>query len=531
MRLLDTHTLQLKEFIGKNIPSYAILSHTWNGDEELSFQEWQKLSPAVENKSGYLKILGACQIAAGNCHQYLWIDTICIDKTSSAELSEAINSMFAWYRDSAVCYVYLSDVDEVPGVDGDDVMARDSPFRRSRWFDRGWTLQELLAPKHRVFTTSDWISISDFVPSAAIIDAISDITGIGSTYLNEGWSAIKTASVARRMSWASKRETTRVEDLAYCLFGLFNINMPLLYGEGHKAFDRLQEAIIRSSNDHTIFCWGWHNDHVPYGWRSVMAPSAKVFRDSAKYSPVDVDYRMSLAYTITNAGLKIKLPTIATASGQLVMLDVYIGNPDESMLADGGSDKVCLPLSGGAILTRASFPPHPFPLDKILLTPPRKLFLGLGNDDDWPHRQIAAIAPHRFSGPGYDVGFYVVVVGGRLISLQDMHTPEALDPPRTTDDLILFRKPTGLSVGFAVHKAVARIYSGFREMSIVLTVTRRGRDFKWAVEVETDCSANAFIARESDILPSKNVRPVYILFPNSGGLGGREMLTLAQLGI
>ena len=148
MRLLHTSTLKLEEFIGSNIPPYAILSHTW-GIEEVSFQDMQG-SGAME-KVGYEKISRCCEKAATGGFEYAWVDTCCIDKSSSSELSEAINSMYRWYRNAEVCYVSLSDVPH-------DYESLDL-FKRSRWFTRGWTLQELIAPSMVIFFDSDWEEI------------------------------------------------------------------------------------------------------------------------------------------------------------------------------------------------------------------------------------------------------------------------------------------------------------------------------------------------------------------------------------
>jgi len=170
----------------------------------------------------------------------------CIDKTSSAELSEAINSMFRWYQKASVCYAYLADVlkDTDPDKDPEE-------FSRSRWFTRGWTLQELVAPKNVVFYSRSWKNIGT---KERLCNTISTITGIDiDTLLGED---VTFVSVANKMSWASGRRTTRTEDMAYCLLGIFDVNMPLLYGEGKKAFLRLQEEILRSSYDHSLFAWG-----------------------------------------------------------------------------------------------------------------------------------------------------------------------------------------------------------------------------------------------------------------------------------
>nr|VWO97085.1 Putative heme-binding peroxidase (EC [Ganoderma boninense] len=168
------------------------------------------------------KIVRACAVARANGYQYLWIDSCCIDKSSSSELSEAINSMYAWYSQAHVCYAYLADVST-----GENHRERSSRFRSSRWFRRGWTLQELIAPLHLVFLSQDWSVIG---PKYAFVDIVQEITGISDEALLQ-LKPLDQFSVAQRLSWASTRKTTRVEDQAYSLLGIFDINMPTLYGE------------------------------------------------------------------------------------------------------------------------------------------------------------------------------------------------------------------------------------------------------------------------------------------------------------
>ncbi|KAH7364549.1 hypothetical protein BKA65DRAFT_371585, partial [Rhexocercosporidium sp. MPI-PUGE-AT-0058] len=168
--------------------------------------------------------------------EWVWIDSCCIDKTSSAELSEAINSMFRWYREAQVCYAYLSDVPG--GSDWETRQQSNSAFRKSQWFTRGWTLQELLAPEMVVFFDADWEDIGTKNSMQALL---SSITGI------DNFKDYALACIAKKMSWASNRETTREEDKAYCLMGLFAVNMPPLYGEGMAAFYRLQIEILKTT--------------------------------------------------------------------------------------------------------------------------------------------------------------------------------------------------------------------------------------------------------------------------------------------
>ena len=195
------------------------------------------------------KILHACRVARENGYRYIWIDSCCIDKSSSSELSEAINSMYKWYGLAAVCYAYLSDVPP-----GEDHHAEDSAFRKSRWFRRGWTLQELIAPFSVEFVSKDWASIGSKHDLHDLVESITKIDYKALLHLKP----LDTFSVAQRLSWAANRETKRVEDQAYSLLGIFDINMPTLYGEGDRAFRRLQEQIMQRTPDQSLFAWGVH---------------------------------------------------------------------------------------------------------------------------------------------------------------------------------------------------------------------------------------------------------------------------------
>ncbi|KAI0599254.1 HET-domain-containing protein [Biscogniauxia sp. FL1348] len=303
MRLINVHTHELREFFSAAAaPPYAILSHTWTS-EEMTLQSWEAtprrpgLAHAHQHKPGYRKILSACAQTRAAQDQdtktdWLWCDTNCIDKRSSAELSEAINSMFAWYRDAAVCYAYLDDVDA----------GSPEGFARSRWFTRGWTLQELLAPSKVLFFDRNWKFMGD---RARLSRTISKVTRIHIGVLNDR-TTIYDYSVAQRMSWAADRHTTREEDIAYCLLGIFDINMPLLYGEGLKAFQRLQHEIIKISNDQSILAW----DMNRHGCTGALAPSPLFFRSCGSIVR-DLDTGRS-PYSMTNIGLSVDLPVIQT---------------------------------------------------------------------------------------------------------------------------------------------------------------------------------------------------------------------------
>ncbi|KAF4937383.1 Vegetative incompatibility protein HET-E-1 [Colletotrichum fructicola] len=247
MRLINVNTGALEDF-HRDPPPYAILSHTWGPDEEELLYDDIK-TEVTKPGIGKLKLDRCCEQAKEDGLDYVWIDTCCINRANATELGEAINSMYRWYQSSHTCYAYLVDVDE-----GDrnfhDI------FRASRWFCRGWTLQELLAPKDVVFYDKSWRHLGSKHQLAGIVE---DITGIPRPFLL-GLAGLQSASVAQRMSWAAKRTTTKEEDLAYCLLGIFNVMIPMIYGEGNQAFTRLQEQIMKKTPDDSILAWGLSTD-------------------------------------------------------------------------------------------------------------------------------------------------------------------------------------------------------------------------------------------------------------------------------
>lgn len=278
-------------------------------------------------KKGYEKIKRCCEVAAADGFYYVWIDTCCIDKTSSAELSEAINSMYQWYQDAETCYAYLADVFL-------EMQPRDLTyaFERSRWFTRGWTLQELIAPSTIIFFDASWHDIGTKV---SLLAKISDITGINIGALSNA--NLEHFSVAQRMSWASKRKTTRVEDAAYCLMGIFGINMPMLYGEGLRAFVRLQEEIMRISDDHSIFAWAKVFGTRPRPWAGLLAQSPFDFCESGKI--VRSMSSDTPPFTKTNKGIHLQLPLKALDSSEyddsrvfLAVLDCQYNDDPENLL-------------------------------------------------------------------------------------------------------------------------------------------------------------------------------------------------------
>lgn len=239
MRLLEFNNhgeVSLTKYLFNDIPPYAILSHTWGeDDEEITFQD---LTQGVgKKKAGYGKIRFCGKQAAKDGLRYVWIDTCCIDKSNSTELSEALNSMFRWYSDAAKCYVYLLDVPaRGPGWN--------SAFRKSRWFTRGWTLQELLAPEWVEFFSEKGERLGD---KKSLGQQVCEITKIPIAALQA--KSLSPFPVSMRISWATERETKRQEDKAYSLMGIVGVHMPPIYGEGRdEAFERLHGEIARRSS-------------------------------------------------------------------------------------------------------------------------------------------------------------------------------------------------------------------------------------------------------------------------------------------
>lgn len=232
-----------------DVPRYAILSHTWGADNtEVTFEDL--VGGSSWAKAGFRKINFCGEQAASDGIFHFWVDSCCIKKSSDAELSESINSMFRWYQNAAKCYVYMSDV----SIGQDDVQHSqprwEAAFRRSKWFTRGWTLQELLAPMSVEFYSSDGKRLGD---KGSLNQQIHEITGIPTEALQGR--PLSEYSVAERRSWAQNRETKVKEDMAYALLGLFGIHMPLIYGEGmENAFYRLEEEIDNRRRRHRDIC-------------------------------------------------------------------------------------------------------------------------------------------------------------------------------------------------------------------------------------------------------------------------------------
>jgi hypothetical protein len=254
MRLLQYNKrgdFSLTEFFESNIPKYAIPSHRW-GSEEVTLADLKNGN--YKKMAGYNKIHFCGEQAKRDGLQYLWVDTCCINKSNSTELAEAINSMFRWYQKAARCYVYLSDVSTRKRKVSDTATEYTwkSAFRDSEWFTRGWTLQELLAPRSVEFFSRNRERLGDKV---TLKQQIQEITAIPISALEDA--LLSQFSVEERLSWAENRQTTRGEDMAYSLFSIFGIHLPLIYGEGKEhAFKRLKTEIQNSlTGKHTLNCF------------------------------------------------------------------------------------------------------------------------------------------------------------------------------------------------------------------------------------------------------------------------------------
>lgn len=353
MRLINLETLQLESFTGYGkIPSYAILSHTWGPDEVTYADMTTKSREELEKKAGYQKIVNFGQFVRNRdvsktpkkstrCARdrrvdrknaspmwptayrptHLWVDTCCIDKSSSSELSEAINSMFAWYQEASFCVAVLEDYEHPGGESSSEYRPSEDAFLHCRWFTRGWTLQELLAPGRLFFADMNWVFLGH---REGVLDPVSAASGIDAMYLKDGsW---QKANIAKRLSWAAKRETTRPEDLAYCLLGVFGVHMPLLYGEGgHSAFIRLQEEIIKEFDDHSIFAWGRRNHAKNGPWNEspnvvlgafASHPSQFQGLDNVQTHAGDEEE----PHTVTNKGIRIRLPIVNVDSNTTIAI-------------------------------------------------------------------------------------------------------------------------------------------------------------------------------------------------------------------
>lgn len=343
MRLLNVHTLELRDFFDCNVPKYAILSHRW-GKHEPSSEEF-RTGRAIKGP-GYKKVVNLCLLLRARSElkwsnqfkhdewsrqklDWCWVDTCCVDKHSSAELSESVNSAWKWYSRAAICVVYLADV-KTEGKTSKQVL---EAFCSSSWWTRGWTLPELLAPQRLLLVDADWRVLGHKCNRTCLCrydaswarnygprlnEVVSNVTSIPNIYL-EHTETISSASIARRMSWAAHRVTSREEDAAYCLLGLFDVHMPIVYGEGDQAFLRLQEEIVKRTNDQSIFAWQarWSRAH----WAGLFARRPAHFKGLGDVECTGV---MPIApYTMTHNGVELRA-NVQRVHDATLKRDVYI---------------------------------------------------------------------------------------------------------------------------------------------------------------------------------------------------------------
>ncbi|KAM0256340.1 hypothetical protein ACHAPA_012195 [Fusarium lateritium] len=333
MRLLKTKSYDLFEAsdIPNPFPPYAILSHTWiSSKEETTYQDMKTRKVDINNdvykQKGWSKLRRYCDRAAKDGWDWAWMDTCCIDKTNPADTQEAINAMFRWYQRAGICYAHLEDLDVVrdvkdmdlpQNVDFDETIGSQNAanssgplhkalerfFIKAKWFTRGWTLQELLAPHHLVFVDCAWRRIGTRESWALEIQRASNIEARHLTSFEP--TDFASCSTAMRFSWASGRETTVEEDETYALLGLFGISLPLIYGEGQRqAFNRLQRQLITVYNDDSLFAWKEQqansaNSAPKWG---ILARSVKDFWDSSKVKALG---HYGNTFSMTNQGLEI----------------------------------------------------------------------------------------------------------------------------------------------------------------------------------------------------------------------------------
>ncbi|KAL3419620.1 HET domain-containing protein [Phlyctema vagabunda] len=295
MWLLNTHTFELREgslsFFKEE--GYAILSHRWVG-QEITFDQIKTHTEELKSTETpatpqLRKIRYACDTAKALGLNWIWNDTCCINKVSATELAEALNSMFKWYREAKICLAYLFDVKQDDDL-GKSKSSASSIFNKfetdipSVWFSRGWTLQELLAPRQMNFYDMDWNLLGS---KSTLANELAAVTGIDAKYLR-GEEHFGNACIATKMSWMASRTTEREEDIAYSMVGIFNVHMTPQYGEGSRAFMRLQQTLLSNYNDESLFAWRTPASdpgrYVPNNWApdewGLLAAHPRWFKDS-----------------------------------------------------------------------------------------------------------------------------------------------------------------------------------------------------------------------------------------------------------
>ncbi|KAH9846487.1 heterokaryon incompatibility protein-domain-containing protein [Lenzites betulinus] len=383
-RFLNTWTGEFEWHHKASDIRYAILSHTWrspqDGGEQIyddvrsihaeiaDYQRGMRTAIAFKSSSDPQdivdvlplffyhprvseKIISACKVARDAGFRLLWIDACCIDKTSSAELAEAINSMYEWYRLSEICYAFLEDV-----PDDDDPTSPESAFRKSRWHTRGWTLQELIAPLRVVFLTKRWSFLGSKMGLAATLESVTHIN----VDILTGRVPMDSVSVARRMSWAVRRYTTRVEDYAYSLLGIFGVHMAPIYGEGANAFLRLQDEILRTVPDQTIFAHEWETPlsipgllaSSPAGFSSSICRSLEVISSASFASRLRIraEEVPPLQAVLTPQGVRMSMLCIRVDLARSADLAIFVPELARNLTAIWAACNACAQLPRAHLL-------------------------------------------------------------------------------------------------------------------------------------------------------------------------------------
>ncbi|KAH7911574.1 heterokaryon incompatibility protein-domain-containing protein, partial [Hygrophoropsis aurantiaca] len=294
---------------------FAILSHTW-GKDEPSYKDLKKYRNLVGQ--GYEKLKKFCEVAYKEYGvEFAWADTVCIDKTSSAELDESIRSMFKWYESAYICIAYLAETTSLDDMPAD------------RWFTRGWTLQELLAPRRMKFYAGDWAPLTSMPNEkgydrlqplekadpacGSILNAVHQATTISMRQIHDFRPRVD-KDIAMRMSWVAKRDTTRGEDTAYCMMGIFGVSISIAYGEGPQhAFFRLFKAILDISNDPDIFNWAGEPIRPDVHPSRMLPSSPECYLSHQRISHNNQrEFEESVVEppTLTSAGLRMRVVVV-----------------------------------------------------------------------------------------------------------------------------------------------------------------------------------------------------------------------------
>lgn len=333
MRLFNIHDWRLESFDHPTeIPPYIAISHTWDRDE-IVYNDLTDLDSATQRAS-FSKLRNAGRIASSLGADWIWIDTVCINKSSSAELTEAINSSFRWFRDSMACVVYLRDLTSEPTANELDLnklaldrlalykLNLETSLRSCGWMRRSWTLQELIAPASVRFYDSKW----KFVGTKKSLSCVlSRITQIDERVL-QNEECLPEYSVGVRMSWASNRVAFRVEDIAYSLIGIFDVSMPIIYGEGERSFLRLQEEILKVTDDATLFAWQANSSQK---YRGLFAHSPSEFSHFTTVS-TNKPSRIHGAVCVTSSGITIESTFGVHSPSKALIFGILLENKDES---------------------------------------------------------------------------------------------------------------------------------------------------------------------------------------------------------